>query len=63
MIAGRTSSTVGEEKQHKLRLTKSKEDFITIMANLGLSYPKKIGVSSTVKQFWECPSPCDVICV
>ena len=63
MLAGRTSSTVGEEKQHNLRLTKSKEDFITIMANLGLPYPKKIGVSSTMKQFWECPSPCDVICV
>lgn len=49
-LAGRTSSTVGEEKQHNLRLTKPKEEFITIMANLGLPYPKKLGVSSPTRQ-------------
>lgn len=46
-LAGRTSSTVGEEKRHNLRLTKPKEEFITVMANLGLPYPKKIGAPST----------------
>lgn len=42
---GFTSSTVGEEKKLNPRLTKSKEDFIDLMANLGLSYPKKIDVA------------------
>lgn len=41
---------MGEEKQHNLRLTKPKEEFITIMANLGLPYPKKLGVFSTTRQ-------------
>ena len=40
---GRTSSTVGEEKRLNPRLTKPKEEFIDIMNNLGLPYPKKIG--------------------
>jgi len=41
--AGRTSSSVGEEKRHNLRLTKPKPEFVELMANLGLPYPKKIG--------------------
>ena len=39
---GETSSTIAEEKVHNPRLSKSKEEFGTIMANLNLSYPKKI---------------------
>jgi len=39
---GQTCSTVGEEKQFNPRLTKGKEEFINIMDNLNLSYPKKI---------------------
>mmetsp|Transcript_25136 Transcript_25136/g.44824 ORF Transcript_25136/g.44824 Transcript_25136/m.44824 type:complete len:167 (-) Transcript_25136:243-743(-) len=39
---GRTSSTIGEEKQHNPRLSKSMEEFVQIMANLNLPYPKKI---------------------
>ncbi len=41
---------MGEEKQHNLRLTKPKEEFVTIMASLGLPYPKKIGVFLTTRQ-------------
>ena len=36
---------MGEEKQHNPRLTKSKEEFIALMAGLGLPYPKKIDES------------------
>lgn len=36
-------TTVAEEKSYNLRLTKSKEEFITIMKNLNLAYPKQIG--------------------
>jgi sulfur dioxygenase len=39
---GLTSSTVGEEKTQNYRLTKSKEEFVSIMDNLGLPYPKQI---------------------
>ena len=39
---GRMMSTIGEEKAHNPRLTKSKEEFIDIMANLNLSYPAQI---------------------
>ena len=42
---GLTCTTVGEEKQHNPRLTKSKEEFIALMAGLGLPYPKKIDES------------------
>lgn len=34
---------MGEEKRHNLRLTKPKPEFVELMANLGLPYPKKIG--------------------
>ena len=36
-------STVGEELQYNPRLTKTKEDFIKIMTELNLPYPKAIG--------------------
>ncbi|XP_071525512.1 persulfide dioxygenase ETHE1, mitochondrial-like isoform X2 [Panulirus ornatus] len=42
---GQTVTTVVEEKEFNPRLTKSKEEFINIMKNLGLAYPKKIDVS------------------
>ena len=40
---GQMNSTIGEEKKHNPRLTKSREEFIEIMANLKLSHPKQIG--------------------
>uniref|UniRef100_I2CRD5 persulfide dioxygenase n=1 Tax=Nannochloropsis gaditana (strain CCMP526) TaxID=1093141 RepID=I2CRD5_NANGC len=39
---GRMSSSIREEKQHNPRLTKSEEEFVSIMKNLNLPYPKKI---------------------
>lgn len=39
---GLTATTVGEEKVHNPRLSKSKEEFIGIMNNLNLPYPKQI---------------------
>jgi len=42
---GRTSSTVGEEKAHNPRLSKSLDEFCEIMGNLNLPYPKKIDAS------------------
>ena len=36
-------TTVGEELKHNPRLTKSKEEFVQIMKNLGLAKPKKMG--------------------
>ena len=36
-------STVAEEKDHNPRLTKSKSEFVAIMKNLNLPYPKQIG--------------------
>ncbi|CAF2710800.1 unnamed protein product [Rotaria sp. Silwood2] len=39
---GQTCSSILEEKTHNPRLTKSREEFIEIMANLKLSYPKQI---------------------
>ncbi|KAM3960258.1 persulfide dioxygenase ETHE1, mitochondrial isoform 1-T1 [Aphomia sociella] len=40
---GLTATTVGEEKKYNPRLTKSMEDFVGIMNNLNLPYPKMIG--------------------
>lgn len=39
---GQTSTTVGEEKHYNPRLTKPVEEFIKIMDNLNLPYPKMI---------------------
>lgn len=39
---GRSASTVDEERKFNERLTKSKEEFIDLMENLKLPYPKKI---------------------
>ena len=40
---GRTVTSVLEEKTMNPRLTKPREEFVKIMENLGLPYPKKIG--------------------
>lgn len=42
---GLTCTTVGEEKQHNPRLTKSREEFIKLMGELNLPYPKRIDES------------------
>eukprot|EP00565_Helicotheca_tamesis_P006857 CAMPEP_0185725776 /NCGR_PEP_ID=MMETSP1171-20130828/1945_1 /TAXON_ID=374046 /ORGANISM="Helicotheca tamensis, Strain CCMP826" /LENGTH=253 /DNA_ID=CAMNT_0028393983 /DNA_START=188 /DNA_END=949 /DNA_ORIENTATION=- len=44
---GRTSSKIGDEKANNPRLGggKKKEEFVEIMNNLGLAYPKKIDVA------------------
>ena len=48
-------STIGEEKKFNLRLTKTKEEFIEIMANLGLSYPGKFDVAVPSNMFCGTP--------
>jgi len=42
---GQTETTVGEEKKYNPRLTKAEEEFVQIMSNLNLPYPKKIDES------------------
>jgi len=42
---GMMFTTVGEEKLHNPRLTKSLEEYVKIMEGLGLAYPKKIDES------------------
>jgi sulfur dioxygenase len=42
LAQGRTCSSIAEEKQHNLRLTKTRDEFMDIMTNLGLPYPKQI---------------------
>lgn len=39
---GRTASSVAEEKALNPRLTKGRDDFVALMAGLGLPYPKQI---------------------
>jgi sulfur dioxygenase len=39
---GHTDSSIGEEKKYNARLTKQEHEFVTLMANLNLPYPKKI---------------------
>jgi len=39
---GSQVTTVGEEKRYNPRLTKTKEEFVEIMQNLNLEYPKMI---------------------
>ncbi|KIH58453.1 hypothetical protein ANCDUO_11341 [Ancylostoma duodenale] len=40
---GILQSSVGEEKKYNPRLTKSEEEFVKIMKELNLDYPKQIG--------------------
>lgn len=42
---GRTSSSIGEEIRCNPRLSKSKEEFVNIMENLKLDYPKLLDVA------------------
>jgi sulfur dioxygenase len=42
---GRTCSTIGNEKRNNPRLTKSKSEFVEIMENLNLPYPKRIDMA------------------
>lgn len=42
---GLTVTTVGEEKLYNARLTKTMDEFVQIMENLNLAYPKKIDVA------------------
>ena len=42
---GRLVTSVAEEKTLNPRLTKPREEFVKIMDNLGLAYPKKIDES------------------
>lgn len=42
---GRTSSSIGEERRHNARLTKSRPEFVQLMADLELSTPKLIDVA------------------
>jgi sulfur dioxygenase len=42
---GRSFSTIGTERQANLRLTQTKEGFVSLMANLGLPHPKKMDVA------------------
>ncbi|GIY56642.1 persulfide dioxygenase ETHE1 homolog, mitochondrial [Caerostris darwini] len=39
---GFTVTTVGEEKQHNIRLTKNREEFLETMKSLNLCYPRMI---------------------
>ena len=43
-FSGQTVTTVGEEMEHNKRLTKPEDEFVKIMDNLNLPYPKQIGV-------------------
>ncbi|VDK34925.1 unnamed protein product [Taenia asiatica] len=40
--SGRMMTTVGEEKKYNTRLRVSKKDFVELMKNLNLAYPKQI---------------------
>ena len=42
---GRTVTSVGEEKKNNPRLTKTSDEFVELMKNLNLPYPKKIDLS------------------
>jgi len=42
---GRRSSTIGAEKASNPRLTKPLAEFVDLMANLNLPYPRKIDAS------------------
>lgn len=54
---GRTVTSVGEEKRHNPRLGegKSEEDFVRIMDELQLAYPKKIDVALPANLFCGVP--------
>ena len=43
---------LAEEKEFNPRLTKSKADFVQLMSNLNLAYPKKIDLVNGVNIFY-----------
>jgi hypothetical protein len=49
---GNTVSTVGQEKRENKRLggQKSRQEFVEIMANLKLAYPKQIDIALPANQ-------------
>jgi glyoxylase-like metal-dependent hydrolase (beta-lactamase superfamily II) len=49
---GRTASSVGEERARNPRLTKGREDFVKLMAELGLPYPKQIDRAVGLMMRW-----------
>ncbi|CAM1301818.1 ETHE1 (predicted) [Pycnogonum litorale] len=54
---GKTSTSVAEEKKHNPRLTKTKDEFIEIMKNLNLSYPKMIDKALPANMVCGIPHP------
>lgn len=44
--SGKTASSIGEEIDFNPRLSKSKEEFISIMSNLNLDYPKLLDIAA-----------------
>ena len=67
-ILGQTVSTIGEEKTYNPRFSKSLDEFIELMNNLNLAYPKKIGwlqiyniLNSKYNQLSYFYSVCDII--
>lgn len=44
LIAGQLVTSVAEEKKFNTRLTKPLDEFVNIMNNLNLPYPKFIGI-------------------
>ena len=47
-LTGQTSTTVWEEKKYNPRLTRNVEEFVQLMNNLNLPYPKQIGKSYVI---------------
>lgn len=47
---GRTQSTIGEEKSYNPRLTKSEDEFVTLMTELKLGMPAKIDIAVPANQ-------------
>lgn len=43
--SGQTSSTIGEEIEFNPRLSKSESEFVNIMSNLNLAYPKLLDIA------------------
>lgn len=57
---GRMVTTVAEEKAFNPRLTKSLSEFVGIMNNLNLSYPKMIGILKFVYTRYKTSARLDI---
>ena len=64
MRKGLLDTTVLEEKKLNPRLTKSKEEFVTIMKNLNLAYPAQIGICfiKYFNFFYKLALPANKVC-